>query len=654
MQLTVVNENQIAEAERAEINTQIDSMIERHKNNRYEINKLVFESVAALTESENYSGELSSQGAIKRFWGGITGKNAKLRNKIDSSLAAAQYASQRTLQKLAEQNLMSFELIAAVNNKLNASLVSIENEINTIYGTLVTFFKQTKSDIIQLESRVEKLERNVNLLNWQNSIEYQMWNGVEYTELDDVSKIVCLTRDFYDITKGSWTTSDLLLLKTAMATIGIPAKSMVSYYDFISAVSDNSQLLNKLFDGFDIVGIDKYPEYVTISAGIQKRQVLDNEERYLVDNTTEIIRKNGISVTPALVRDDLLKVYERDKACINIESQVNCYDFILEMLYNFEQIKEIETKKNQYKKLEERKERVLKLSQYTDDKEIIDNIDSVAFNQEELEELYEKGIEKIYLCEGEFKIPESKAELKYEIIGDAIVEGLKKDIVFPYDLENIKIGNTIEFGESDHKKLKWLILDVSSDEFIVFLLNDNIPNIYKTVFNNGTICNFGSFDKNNNNKWESSSLRQELNSKFIELYFSDIEKMCILDCFHEDVNCSDKVFLLSFEEVIKYRSLIIKCFNGYEGFWTRSHISQILPEYKITWSNNKELCYSNYSDQCVTPRIRKDMPFLACESVSEAKNYIAESPFSLWDLVDTHRPDLSDEVRPVMKLKLSN
>ena len=55
------------------------------------------------------------------FWGGITGKNRNLQNKIDSSLATAQYASQQTLQKLAEQNLMSFELITKTSHTSNGN-----------------------------------------------------------------------------------------------------------------------------------------------------------------------------------------------------------------------------------------------------------------------------------------------------------------------------------------------------------------------------------------------------------------------------------------------------------------------------------------------------------------------------------------------------
>lgn len=71
--------------------------------------------------------------------------------------------------------------------------------------------------------------------------------------------------------------------------------------------------------------------------------------------------------------------------------------------------------------IETKNKRISKLKQFTDDKEIIANIDSVAFNQEELAALYNKSIEKIYLCEGKFKIPESKINLEYIEIGEAIV-----------------------------------------------------------------------------------------------------------------------------------------------------------------------------------------------------------------------------------------
>lgn len=73
-----------------------------------------------------------------------------------------------------------------------------------------------------------------------------------------------------------------------------------------------------------------------------------------------------------------------------------------------------------------RNERLAKLRQLTDDDEIIANVDSVAFDQEELAELYDAGVEKIYLGEGSFKIPKSKQELTYVEFAGAKVEGAAK------------------------------------------------------------------------------------------------------------------------------------------------------------------------------------------------------------------------------------
>lgn len=339
--LSIINADLISEEEKAAVDKEIDQLISRHKNNRYEINRLVFESVAALTDSENYREELHSQGIVKRFWGGITGKNQELRDRAASSLARSQYASQQTLQKLAEQNVMSFELITAVNNKLNASMVEIESEINKIYATLTVFFKRTKSDIIQLESRVERLERNVNLLNWQSSIEFQMWDGIEYSELGTIDKIACLVRDFYELTKGTWTTSDLLLLKSAMSEIGLAPKDLISYRYFIEGICDNERSFEKLFGMEEITGVENIPEYVALTAGIRKNRRLVSDEQYVLDNTCKVLDSFQCDYKKEDVRYRLVAEYEKEQARINIDTSVNMYDFMLELLYNLQQIKEM-------------------------------------------------------------------------------------------------------------------------------------------------------------------------------------------------------------------------------------------------------------------------------------------------------------------------
>lgn len=331
-ELTVIPSSALTEQEQADLNASIDSIIAAHKNNRQEINRLVFESVSAMTDSEGYEQQLSSRKGLRRFWGAITGSNKRLQDKINSSRAAAQFAAQTTLQRLSEQNLLTFDLITAVNNKLNASMTAVEGEINQIYAALIQFFKQNRSDMIQLENRVARLEQNVNLLNWQNSIEYQMLDGVEYVDLDDASKIVCMVRDFYDITGGEWRTSDLLLLKTAMSTIDISPRGNIRYYDFIDRVAGDEKLLTKLLGGKHI---QRLPEtYLVPLLGIKKLELLDTDEAYIVDTVENSLQSAGVAADRHKLENNLVQNYVAQEAQVNLDTEVNNYDLTMEMLFN--------------------------------------------------------------------------------------------------------------------------------------------------------------------------------------------------------------------------------------------------------------------------------------------------------------------------------
>lgn len=83
------------------------------------------------------------------------------------------------------------------------------------------------------------------------------------------------------------------------------------------------------------------------------------------------------------------------------------------------EVEYVETEEVNIDKIASDNERIAKIKQFTDDENIINNFDKVAFNQEELADLYDAGAEVIYLCEGEFKIPKAKQELNYIVFGGA-------------------------------------------------------------------------------------------------------------------------------------------------------------------------------------------------------------------------------------------
>lgn len=66
---------------------------------------------------------------------------------------------------------------------------------------------------------------------------------------------------------------------------------------------------------------------------------------------------------------------------------------------------DVKTEEIDLEAIQRRNEKLMLLRQITDDKEIIDNVDCVAFNQDELYDILDDGKETIYLCQSEFEVP---------------------------------------------------------------------------------------------------------------------------------------------------------------------------------------------------------------------------------------------------------
>ena len=333
-QLAIVDGNEVFTIdEQTELEKHIDHVIAAHKNNRREINRLVFECTSALTAADDASHELASKGFFSRFIGAITGSNKRLQDKINRNTRAAQYASQVTMQKLAEQNLMTVDLLTAVNNKLNASIDAVNEKFKEQFVILGKFILKTRGDMISLSLRMDKVEWNVKLLNWQASVEYLKLNGVEYSDLDDAGKIVCLARDFYDLTGGNWTTSDLLLLKAAMGQIGMAPKKEMNIFDTLKTIADTPVLQEKLLNHHGIKPISD-PSYLISMGTLEKLNTLADKDRYMVDIMAANFKNHGVTMGADEIRGDLAKDYMRQQANVNLNTHVGAYDFLLDLLYN--------------------------------------------------------------------------------------------------------------------------------------------------------------------------------------------------------------------------------------------------------------------------------------------------------------------------------
>ena len=127
---------------------------------------------------------------------------------------------------------------------------------------------------------------------------------------------------------------------------------------------------------------------------------------------------------------------------------------------------------------------------------------------------------------------------------------LKKPVV---DASSFKVGDVVIFGsfeaddntENGKEPLEWVVL--SNDGSELFLLTRHIiseADMYSTIGDSED-----GDDEDKEITWENRALRDYLNGDFIKETFTDKEAAVIADTELTDVNTTDKVFLLSEDEI---------------------------------------------------------------------------------------------------------
>ena len=116
--------------------------------------------------------------------------------------------------------------------------------------------------------------------------------------------------------------------------------------------------------------------------------------------------------------------------------------------------------------LEVNKKRMARLKQYTDDENIIRNIDNVAFNQEELSDLLNNNTNRIYLCGGSFSISPNKENVSYIGINrPQVVLQSSHDVDF--DKKNIYFANIILTSDKETRIIARKSQQISIDSNMI-------------------------------------------------------------------------------------------------------------------------------------------------------------------------------------------
>lgn len=319
-QCSLIQKSNDLEEYKTELAVCIEQKITAYRNDTKKIDELTFQCISALAEVDNAKAELSSKGFLARFVGSITGSNHKLQNKINENQTLAQYALRETLRQLQKQNVMTLDLICAVNTKLNGLQMQV--------GQYGIYQENQDKILINHERRLKKTEKSVDLLHWGHNIQYLNLDGKDYMELNQHQKLACLARDFFQ--KGNVTyEDDIATLKHTIHDLKIDRREMVSYYDTLKSIAMDDLARKKLlgnvnWQNYD--SVDNVISFHTIGKICELQQA----------NNSKIKIFCGIrnDITPEKACNQLVTAYIRRKDQCDVNTEVSFFDLVMDLVYN--------------------------------------------------------------------------------------------------------------------------------------------------------------------------------------------------------------------------------------------------------------------------------------------------------------------------------
>ena len=299
------------------INRSIENAIQIFREDKFVINKLVFDSIELLTSAEEAQRELKSKNFMQSFLGVITGSNNKLKDKISNNIIQTQYLAGLTLKKLIEEHLVSLDLIYSINRKINLIRENLSGDINNLYSIIESYIELTNK-------RLNNLEANDKFIKWFLTLPDCEFNGCSYIQLDNLSKLVCLARDFFDKTKGKWDDEDLLLLKGALRRLDMNPEDEINFLEYIFKIYTKSDLSHKYFNSLSINLINS-ETILMFPLIFEKINKLFNEEQYLVDTYKDV---SAVKFNEYEIIVVLLKNYISSRYFININKSGSVNNFV--------------------------------------------------------------------------------------------------------------------------------------------------------------------------------------------------------------------------------------------------------------------------------------------------------------------------------------
>lgn len=334
MNLTIPYENKIKESDKKIIEEYIENNVEEYKNNYAKLTELTMDAVSSLSASKSRTQFIANQGFIKNILNTITGQNRKIRYEIDYNYSIVKNASIKMIETLARQNKITYEGIIYLNNKLNNIGKDIDEELIAVCENVRESFNVLLNKIDEQSSRIDNIEKKVQLLEFKASKNILEYNGLKYIEMDDIERLICLSNDLYhSITSNNKKDSlvfkdNIFMIKSILFDFNINLEGSTSLKDFYLKFIEKPYLIDKIFSLIDINN-DVSQIFTPILGAVKKLEKLNSEENYIVSSILEKLTASNIEANITDIKFDLIKEYGKNISNFDYETTINNYELIV-------------------------------------------------------------------------------------------------------------------------------------------------------------------------------------------------------------------------------------------------------------------------------------------------------------------------------------
>ena len=231
-ELKIIDPDLLTDVSETEINTLIEKMIEKSKDNMEEICELTLECTAFLSSAEGKSVVLGNQGILKKLIGNVTGKNEKIQNIILQDNTNALYVAQSIINRVMLECTRNRKLLLAVNDRVSDLFLKLKENQNDIAATvlmtrqvIVAFYRKYQEEIMNQNERISRMEECVKarcpkcqteMYSWQRVCSYCGYIHPMKEDFSDKTKhILC---QISEVVKDKTVCEDIIWDLTAQKT----------------------------------------------------------------------------------------------------------------------------------------------------------------------------------------------------------------------------------------------------------------------------------------------------------------------------------------------------------------------------------------------------------------------------------------------------